>query len=123
MHDRIHIGLKIFLFAVVFSHCYSCSEATILRENTEHSAMVEDNRIQGEYILTVDESEKPDDETIRMLFKDNLLQKIRRLGGGRILIKVKDDPGPDLMKQKVLESNLIKQIQPNYRYYYHTPKK
>ena len=78
--------------------------------------MYGENRVLGEYIVTIRES--GDEAIIRELFEANFVIKIEDLGlgRGRFLIKLEQDPGPEVINRKGLESPIVKRVQPNYIY-------
>ena len=115
-HKQHHVYYKLILCAVVLSYCVSCSEVTTAGLDAEEVSVSNENRVLGEYILTVDK--EIDEAVLRALYKNTGVQLIKYLSDDRILIKMKPDPGLELIKQKAAESKLIKQVQPNYRYRY-----
>jgi hypothetical protein len=70
--------------------------------------------VAGEYIVTVQPG--GDKDTLRQLYSAYGVSEISDLGSKRFLIKLKQDPGLKVIKQKSLESVKVKSIQPNFIY-------
>ncbi len=120
-HREAMRSIVLALLAVtVGTSCSGNSKPPLPRTYTERPSIFNENRVPGEYIVTIDES--GDEERIRELFEAYLVEKVKDLGRGRFLIKLEQDPGPEVVKRKGLESAFIKHVQPNYIYRPMTPK-
>lgn len=102
------------LALTVGASCSDTSRSPVPRIYSEQASMYGENRVLGEYIVTIRES--GDEALIRELFEANFVIKIEDLGRGRFLIKLEQDPGPEVINRKGLESPFVKRVQPNYIY-------
>ena len=102
------------LAVTVGTSCSGNGKPPLPRTYTEQPSVSRENRVPGEYIVTIDES--GDEARIRELFEAYFVIKIEDLRRGRFLIKLEQDPGPEVIKRKGLESPFVKRVQPNYIY-------
>ncbi len=72
------------------------------------------NRVPGEYIVTVREG--ADVSAAQALFSEFDIREVRDLGGRRLLLKLGKDPGPETVQRKAAGSEKIQAVQPNFIY-------
>jgi hypothetical protein len=71
-------------------------------------------RQQGEYLVTL--AREADERTIRDVYGRFGIKAIRALPKNVYLVMLAEDPGPAVMESLRERSELIKAVQPNYRY-------
>jgi hypothetical protein len=112
--ELVRLIILALLALTVGASCSGNSEPSMPRIYTEQPGVYGENRVLGEYIVTIDES--GDEARIREFFEAYSVKKVKDLGRGRFLIKLEQDPGPEVIKRKGLESPFVKRVQPNYIY-------
>jgi hypothetical protein len=106
-------GLAILSMSLGIS-CSNNGKPSIPRTNTEQPGMYGENRMPGEYIVSLDEG--GNEALVRKLYEAYQVKNLEDLGRGRFLIKLENDPGPEVIERKGMESAHIKSVQPNYLY-------
>ena len=71
-------------------------------------------RVPGEYIVTM--QGEGDASLLRELYASHGVVAVKDLGGGRFLIKLKQDPGASEVQRIGLASERVKAVQPNFVY-------
>lgn len=74
----------------------------------------EDERVIGEYIVTVKEG--IDEKFLYKLFSANAVLKVKKIHQNIFLVKLENDPGPTEIYKLYFEDEDIENIQPNYKY-------
>ncbi len=72
------------------------------------------NRAPGEYIVTLVDGGAI--ESVRKTLAVYYVLKLEDLGKNRYLVKLRNDPGPEEVKNQLLVSPEVKAVQPNYLY-------
>jgi hypothetical protein len=85
----------------------------VAEREVQFSASNEESNL-SEYIIVLEENITIADAVNELRQFDS--QIIKNLKRGRYLIKLKNDPGIDLLKKHIEGSKRIKQIQPNFSY-------
>ncbi len=57
-----------------------------------------------------------DEALIRQLYAPYSVQEVRSLGGDLFLVRLDRDPGPEAVRRKGLESDRVRDVQPNFVY-------
>ena len=74
-----------------------------------------ENRVLGEYIATL--RDDTDLESLKRLYIEYDVQWIKPIGKKMYLFKIAEDPGPEVIERKGLQSGVIQHIQPNFLYH------
>lgn len=76
--------------------------------------LAEHGRVFGEYIITVVNNDA--ESLIRQLYGEYSIEAIKGLGEDRYLLRMGQDPGPEVIKEKATKSGRVKSVQPNFAY-------
>ncbi len=113
------IGVFLFLSITQF---YSCAgNKTLLADKNNSQKYSEEDRVTGEYIITVEEG--IDRDNIYGLFTDHTIVSLEKIKNNIFLIRLENDPGPEKIRNKYIGLDAIKDIQPNYKYSIDPPDK
>lgn len=73
-----------------------------------------ENRMPGEYIVTLKDGGNL--EVIQKAFSELGIESLQGLSNRRVLMKLKDDPGPEQVEKLGTAATGIESVQPNYIY-------
>jgi len=108
----------IFLFLniiLIYNNGFSCAgNEKKSNQKQKVQQLSEEERVVGEYIVTVKEG--IDEQFLYELFFENSILLVKNIHNNIYLIKIEDDPGPTEIKRLYLKNNNIDKIQPNYKY-------
>ncbi len=106
------------MLAMISSSCTcATSDETRIKGGPDRPITYPENRVPGEYIVKVNED--GNEALVRELFSNYEVIDITELRRSRFLIKLGNDPGPDEVERKGLESPFVIRVQPNYLYPLH----
>lgn len=72
------------------------------------------NYVPGEYILTTRGAQNID--ALKRVYRAFGVEAIRALGPGQFLLRLSNDPGPEEMRRRGLDSGKVKSVQRNFIY-------
>jgi hypothetical protein len=110
---RILLGY-IFLFSIAVTGCTDSANQKNMEERTLSPQPAMDNRVPGQYIVTLKKSGSS--ETLTRVFQQYGIKSIQDLSRGRYLITLEQDPGPEEMANQAATVSDIEEVQPNYIY-------
>ena len=109
---RWESSLLVLLLIIGTVTCSGGGDERTTRPYESRPRAADPNRVSGEYIVFVKQGTHPD--TLKDIFENYTVIAIKDLGRGRFWIKLKIDPGPPVIEQEGMKTDIIKHIQPNY---------
>jgi len=100
---------------------FSCTSKNMKKESTNINRESYEDRVAGEYIVTLREGVAED--FLYSYFSRLSVLSVSKIHDTVFLIKVENDPGPDKIKEEYLDNDRILNIQPNYKYELKPPEK
>lgn len=108
------------LFFSIYVHTLDCQSIQTRNPGNEQRSISvrqfqkKHNRVDNEYIVTLTKTGNIGD--IKDAFREFITTEISNLGNNSYLVKIKKDPGPEIMTQTILKKKGIKTIQANFIY-------
>jgi hypothetical protein len=110
---RLLLGY-IFVSSIIAAGCTDSANQKNLDPRTITPQPASENRIPGQYLVTLKEGGSP--EKLTEVFNKYEIKSIQELSTGRYLITLDQDPGPQEVSKQAATSSNIEHVQPNYFY-------